>query len=67
MSNENETKPGWMTSELWQSVVVIVTALLAGVGALGLSDDHPIVKASAFIGAALVSLGYTVARTIAKS
>lgn len=59
-------KPGWQTSEWWTTIVVVLTALLAGVGALGLPDTHPVVKAAAFVGAALAALGYTFARTLAK-
>lgn len=61
-----ETKPGWLTSEHWQSFVVVITALVAGVGALGLSETHWAVRASAFVSAALASIVYTIARTVAK-
>lgn len=59
-------KPGWMTSEAWITVVVVLGALVAGVGALGLSAEHPAVRAAAFVTAALAALGYGVSRALVK-
>lgn len=51
MSGETP-KPGWLTSEAWITVVVVLGALVAGVGALGLQANHPAVRAAAFVTAA---------------
>lgn len=67
MEERTETKPGWKTSELAVTIVVILTALMAGVGALGLGTDHWAVKACAFLAAALAAMGYGVARAVVKT
>ena len=64
--SENGQKPGWLTSEAWITVVVVLWALVAGINALGLAEDHPVVKAAAFVAAALASLGYGISRALVK-
>jgi hypothetical protein len=62
--NENETKPGWKTTEFWLSFAATVVGFCFASGAFPAeSSGEKILGLAAIV---LSSLGYTVSRTLVK-
>jgi len=66
----DDIKPGYQTTEFWQTLFVNVVALLALFGVhVATSDDvlHAIAVIAALLASAIVTHGYTLGRSRVKS
>jgi hypothetical protein len=62
----NLVKPGYKTTEFWLSVVASLISILYASGVISPDGASTVEQVVAMIAAALASLGYSVARGIAK-
>ncbi|MBI4714431.1 MAG: hypothetical protein HY760_00530 [Nitrospirae bacterium] len=59
-------KPGWKTTEFWKTVITSVTMLAAAFGIIIPVDVDALVQAALVVGSAVVTVGYSISRGIAK-
>ena len=62
----NNVKPGYLTTEFWITVVVALSSLLWGAGALDPEGAGTANKVFGLLVSGLSAVGYTVSRGLAK-